>query len=133
MGGASRSRSFYSPYQVQCPVKYTPQCTNLRGPSIDTSHQVSVHMAKGFQRRRIKCEKLTDGRHQQLMSLPLTMCSVPARPKQRGTAPPPQKILHPSALSTLPLHPSALFMPYMNPKRVRLCCPLVTLSQNLSN
>jgi hypothetical protein len=24
-------------------------------------------------------------------------------------------------------------MPYMNPKRVRLCCPLVTLSQDLSN
>ena len=31
-----------------------------RGPSIDTSYQVSVHLAKGFQRRRLKCEKLTD-------------------------------------------------------------------------
>ena len=41
--------------------------------------------------------------------------------------------LRPSALSTLPLRPSALFMPYMNPKRLLLCCPLVTLSQNLSN
>jgi hypothetical protein len=29
-----------------------------RGPSIDTSYQVSVHLAKGFQRRRLKCEKL---------------------------------------------------------------------------
>ena len=29
-----------------------------RGPSIDTSYQVSVHSAKGFQRRRLKCEKL---------------------------------------------------------------------------
>jgi hypothetical protein len=29
-----------------------------RGPSIDASYQVSVHM--GFQRRRLKCEKLTD-------------------------------------------------------------------------
>jgi hypothetical protein len=30
-----------------------------RGPSIDASYQVSVHMAEGFQRRRLKCEKLT--------------------------------------------------------------------------
>jgi hypothetical protein len=33
-----------------------------RGPSIDASYQVSVHMAEGFQRRRLKCEKLTDDR-----------------------------------------------------------------------
>jgi hypothetical protein len=31
-----------------------------RGPFIDASYQVSVHLAKGFQRRRFKCEKLTD-------------------------------------------------------------------------
>ena len=31
-----------------------------RGPSIDASYQVSVHMAEEFQRRRLKCEKLTD-------------------------------------------------------------------------
>jgi hypothetical protein len=31
-----------------------------RGPSIDAYYQVSVHLAKGFQRRRLKCEKLTD-------------------------------------------------------------------------
>jgi hypothetical protein len=31
-----------------------------RGPSIDASYQVSVHWAEGFQRRRLKCEKLTD-------------------------------------------------------------------------
>jgi len=31
-----------------------------RGPSRDASYQVSVHLAKGFQRRRLKCEKLTD-------------------------------------------------------------------------
>jgi hypothetical protein len=35
-----------------------------RGPSIDASYQVSVHMAEGFQRRRLKCEKLTDDRRQ---------------------------------------------------------------------
>ena len=32
----------------------------FRGPSIDASYQVSVHMAEGFQRRRIEFEKLTD-------------------------------------------------------------------------
>jgi hypothetical protein len=31
-----------------------------KGPSIDDSYQVSVHLAEGFQRRRLKCEKLTD-------------------------------------------------------------------------
>jgi hypothetical protein len=31
-----------------------------RGPSIDASYQVTVHLAEGFQRRRLKCEKLTD-------------------------------------------------------------------------
>jgi hypothetical protein len=29
-------------------------------PSIDASYQVSVHLAEEFQRRRLKCEKLTD-------------------------------------------------------------------------
>jgi hypothetical protein len=31
-----------------------------KGPSIDASYQVSVHFAERFQRRRLKCEKLTD-------------------------------------------------------------------------
>ena len=31
-----------------------------KGPSIDASYQVSVHLAEGFQRRTLKCEKLTD-------------------------------------------------------------------------
>ena len=31
-----------------------------KGFSIDASYQVSVHLAEGFQRRRLKCEKLTD-------------------------------------------------------------------------
>ena len=35
-----------------------------RGPSIDASYQVSVHLADRFQRRRLKCEKLTDDGHQ---------------------------------------------------------------------
>jgi hypothetical protein len=33
-----------------------------REHSIDASYQVSVHLAKRFQRRRLKCEKLTDDR-----------------------------------------------------------------------
>ena len=37
-------------------------CKLYRGPTIDASYQVSVHLAKGFQRRRLKCEKLTDDR-----------------------------------------------------------------------
>jgi hypothetical protein len=37
------------------------EMSNLyRGPSIDASYQVSVHLAEGFQWRRLKCEKLTD-------------------------------------------------------------------------
>ena len=34
----------------------------FKGPSIDASYQVSVHLAEGFQRRRLKCERLTDDR-----------------------------------------------------------------------
>ena len=33
---------------------------HYRGPSIDASYQVSIHLVEGFQRRRLKCEKLTD-------------------------------------------------------------------------
>jgi hypothetical protein len=33
-----------------------------RGPSIDASYQVSVHLTEGFQRRRLKYEKLADDR-----------------------------------------------------------------------
>ena len=33
-----------------------------REPSIDASYLVSVHLGEGFQRKRLKCEKLTDRR-----------------------------------------------------------------------
>jgi len=33
-----------------------------RGLYSNASYQVSVHLAKGFQRKRFKCEKLTDVR-----------------------------------------------------------------------
>ena len=40
------------------------EMSNLhRGPSIDASYQVLVHLAEGFQ-RRLKCEKSMDDRHQ---------------------------------------------------------------------
>jgi hypothetical protein len=48
-----------------CLVMDHNKMSNLyREPSIDTSYQVSVHLAEGFQRRRLKCEKLTDNRQQ---------------------------------------------------------------------
>ena len=47
------------------------EMSNLyKGTSIDTSFQDSVHLTKRFQRRRLKCENLTDDGHQKLkMSL----------------------------------------------------------------
>jgi len=52
-----------------------------KGPSIDASYQVSVHLAEGFQ-RRLKCEKLTDDGRQttdakwwQKLTLPLARWS----------------------------------------------------------
>ena len=48
-----------------CLLKDQDEINNLyRGPYIDASYmyQVSVHLAQGFQRRRLKCEKFTDGR-----------------------------------------------------------------------
>jgi hypothetical protein len=48
-----------------CLLMDRDKMSNLyRGPSIDASYQVSVHLAKGFQRRRLKCEKLTDAGRQ---------------------------------------------------------------------
>ena len=44
-------------------MDHNKMCTLQRGPSIDASYHVSVHLAEGFQRRRLKCEKLTDRRH----------------------------------------------------------------------
>jgi hypothetical protein len=45
-----------------CLLMDRDEMSNLyRGPSIDASYQVSVHLAE-FQRKRLKCEKLTDNR-----------------------------------------------------------------------
>jgi hypothetical protein len=42
-----------------------------KGPSIDASYQVSVHLAEGFQRGRLKCEKLTNDKWWQKLTLAL--------------------------------------------------------------
>jgi hypothetical protein len=50
-----------------CLLTDRDEMSNLRGGhSIDASYQVSVHLAEGFQRRRLKCEKLTDDRRRML-------------------------------------------------------------------
>ena len=38
----------------------TNQYGSHRRPSIDASYQVSIHMTKQLQRRRLNCEKSTD-------------------------------------------------------------------------
>ena len=38
-------------------MDHNKMCTLQRGPFIHASYQVSVHLAEGFQRRRLKCEK----------------------------------------------------------------------------
>jgi hypothetical protein len=48
-----------------CLLMDLDEISNLyRGPSIDASYQVSIHLDEGFQRRRLKCEKLMDDGHQ---------------------------------------------------------------------
>jgi hypothetical protein len=43
-----------------CLLMDRDKMSNLyKGPSIDASYQVSVNLAEGFQRRILKCEKLT--------------------------------------------------------------------------
>jgi hypothetical protein len=42
-----------------CLLMDREKMSNLyKGPSIDASYQVSVYLAEGFQRKRLKCEKL---------------------------------------------------------------------------
>jgi hypothetical protein len=44
-----------------CLLMDRDEMSNLyRGPSIDVSYQISDQLALRFQRRRLKCEKLTD-------------------------------------------------------------------------
>jgi hypothetical protein len=41
-------------------MDHNKMCNVYRGPSIDASYQVSDQLALRFQKRRLKCEKLTD-------------------------------------------------------------------------
>jgi signal transduction histidine kinase len=65
------------------------EMSNLyRGPSIDASYQVSVHLAQGFQRKRLKCEKLTDDGHQVMAKTHIAFGKVSEKvqkDKQRST------------------------------------------------
>ena len=46
-----------------CLLTDRDEMSNLyRGPSIDASYHISDQLALRFQRRRLKCEKLTDNR-----------------------------------------------------------------------
>ena len=47
-----------------------------RGPSIDASYQVSVHLAEWLQRRRLKCEKVTDNRLQVMAKVHIAFVKV---------------------------------------------------------
>ena len=68
-----RRRRFYRNQPIRnknclwqpCLLMDQDEMSNLyKGPAIDASYQVSVHLAQGFQRRRLKCEKLTVDRRQ---------------------------------------------------------------------
>jgi hypothetical protein len=53
------------------------EMSNLyRGPSIDASYQVSLHLAEGFQRRSLKSEKLTDDGRQVMAKAHITFGKV---------------------------------------------------------
>ena len=49
-------------------MDHNKMCTLQRGPSIDASYQVSVHLAEGFQRRslNVKSKRMTDDRPQMM-------------------------------------------------------------------
>ena len=57
-----------------CLLMDRDKMSNLyKGFSIDASYQVSVHLAEGFQRRRLKCEKLTDDGRQVMVKAELKL------------------------------------------------------------
>jgi hypothetical protein len=49
-------------------------CILYRGLSKDASYQISFHLAKVLQ--RLKCEKLTDDRHQVMAKAPIVFSKV---------------------------------------------------------
>jgi hypothetical protein len=74
-----------------CLLTDRDKMSNLyRGPSLDASYQVSVHMAEGFQRRRLKCEKLTDDRRRTTDELSLNWITD----KYASKTPQPNELKH---------------------------------------
>ena len=60
-----------------CLLTNQDEMSNLyREPSIDASYQVSVHLAKGFQMRRLKWEKLTDDGRQLMVKARIAFGNV---------------------------------------------------------
>ena len=54
-----------------------------KGPFIDASYQVSVYLAEGFQRRILKCEKLTDDGRQVMAKAHIAFGKVLKATKKR--------------------------------------------------
>ena len=54
-----------------------------RGPFIYASYQVSVHLATQFQRRRLKCEKLTDDGQQLIVKAHFALVKKSTNQKQK--------------------------------------------------
>ena len=76
-----------------CLLMDRDEISNLyRGPSIDASYQVSVHLAEGFQRRRLKCEKLTDDGRQMMAKSSYCLWQGELKRTKRQTMV--EKILH---------------------------------------
>ena len=61
--------------------------TIYRGPSKDASYQVSLHLAEGFQRRRLKYEKLTDDRRRTPSAGKSSHCLWQGALKNKGCTP----------------------------------------------
>ena len=57
-------------------INRNEMCILYRGTSIDASYQVSDQLALWFQRRRLKCEKLTDDRQTDAISDGKTSCCL---------------------------------------------------------
>jgi len=53
---SGRNEQLYRGPSIDASYQVSVHLAQYRGPSIDASYQVSVHLAKQFQRRRLKCD-----------------------------------------------------------------------------